>query len=133
MQLNELLNMHDLKHISQKTKISKAILESLFEKDFAKLKPIQAIGFISIVEREFDVELGELKKEAEEFYSEHKEVESSSTSNIYASSGKRKSRSKRWLIKLFVLMLIAFATWYFYQSYYMHKDPFALFGNTKQL
>ena len=52
-----------LKEISNKTFINKENLEHLLNKDFKKLHKTKALGFIQILEREFEVDLKELKNE----------------------------------------------------------------------
>jgi len=60
MQLNEILEENTIKGISQKTKISENNLENLLAANFAALKKIKTLGFISILEREYKADLSVL-------------------------------------------------------------------------
>ncbi len=56
-----------LKDVSNKTFINLDNLTALLDKDFAKLNRTKALGFIQILQREFGVDLQELKKEYLQF------------------------------------------------------------------
>ena len=71
MQLNELLENYSLKDIAKKTNISEENLDVLFNKEFEALTKVKAMGFISIVEREFKADLSALRKEAKSYYEKH--------------------------------------------------------------
>ena len=72
MQLNEILEEHTIKSISQKTKISEDNLENLLAANFDALKKIKTLGFISILEREYKADLSALREEALAHYSQEK-------------------------------------------------------------
>jgi len=59
----EKLKKIGLKEISNKTFINKENLEYLLNRNFEKLHKTQALGFIQILEREFDVDLKGLKND----------------------------------------------------------------------
>jgi len=67
-----LLREIGLKEVSNKTFINLDNLTALLDKDFVKLNKIKALGFIQILQREFDVDLNELKNEYLQFYNSHK-------------------------------------------------------------
>ncbi len=56
-----------LKEVSNKTFINLENLTALLDKDFAKLNRTKALGFIQILQREFNVDLNELKTEYLQF------------------------------------------------------------------
>lgn len=56
-----------LKEVSNKTFINLDNLTALLDKDFEKLNKTKALGFIQILQREFDVDLNELKNEYLQF------------------------------------------------------------------
>ena len=70
MQLNDILEENSVKAISQKTKISEENLENLLANRFENLKKIKTLGFISIIEREYNADLSALREDAQEYYSE---------------------------------------------------------------
>ncbi len=60
-----------LKEVSNKTFINLENLTALLDKDFAKLNRTKALGFIQILQREFGVDLNELKTEYLQFDNAH--------------------------------------------------------------
>ncbi len=113
MQLNEILEENTIKSISQKTKISEENLENLLAANFDALKKIKALGFISILEREYNTDLSALKGEALAYYSEEKE-ENGFTVGLPLDEEK-KGKSKLFL--LLILALLAYASWYFFTQF----------------
>ncbi|UPT77761.1 hypothetical protein MN086_01125 [Sulfurovum sp. XGS-02] len=109
MQLNEILEENTIKAISQKTKISEENLENLLAANFDAIKKIKALGFISILEREYNANLSQLKEEALAYYSQGKEDHSFTV--VRPMDGEKKGKSKLFL--LLVLALLAYASWYF--------------------
>lgn len=113
MQLNEILEENTIRSISQKTKISEDNLENLLAANFDPLKKIKALGFISILEREYNADLSALKEEALAFYSGEKE-ENGFTVGLPVDDEKR-GKSKLFL--LLILALLAYASWYFFTQF----------------
>lgn len=114
MQLSDILEEHSLKNISKKTNISEENIENLLEKRFDRIERVKTMGFLSIIEREFKAELGALRREAEAYYAEHDDVDQS-----IAFSGmliEEKRGKSKWLIVI-VLLLLAYASWYFVTQY----------------
>lgn len=110
MQLNDILEEHSIKQISKKTKISEENIERLLEKRFDKLDRVKAIGFLSIIEREFGIKLDTLKQEANNYYAEHIVHDQGVIVGVPLTSSKR-GKSKWFLIIVFALL--AYASWYF--------------------
>ena len=113
MQLSEILEENTIKGISQKTKISEENLENLFGSNFEALKKIKALGFISILEREYKADLSALREEALEYYSAHIEDHAFSVGAPMEEEGKGKSK----LFLLVVLALLGYASWYFFTQF----------------
>lgn len=113
MQLNEILEENSIKAISVKTKISEENLQDLLNSNFDRLKKIKALGFISIIEREYQVDLGALRDEALAYYGEHQEDDGFSVR--LPVSEEKKKRSKLFI--LVVLALLAYASWYFFAQF----------------
>ncbi|MDD2452126.1 MAG: hypothetical protein PHU67_09475, partial [Sulfurovum sp.] len=74
----------------------------------------KAMGFISIIEREFNADLGALKSEAQAYYAEQVPPEDSIVIRGMLVEGKR--RKPKWLLFI-VLVLLAYASWYFVTQY----------------
>ncbi len=111
MQLNELLQAHTLDEISEKTKISRRNLKHLFQKEFKVLPKTKALGFISILQREYPLNLDVLKKEAQEYYEAHGEEEEIGIALANKQEGNPPSKFN--FLPLLAVGLLAFATWYF--------------------
>ena len=63
MQLNEIIEENTLASISNRTRLSYENLEKLFKRDFSGFRKVQALGFISILEREYRADLSQLRAE----------------------------------------------------------------------
>jgi len=114
MQLHEILEENSTQAISKKTMISEDNIELLLAEDFSSLTKIKTMGFISIFERDYDADLGQLKKAALSYYDSHADLEESS--NIVLSQVEEgKKRSK--LFPLLILGLLAYASWYFFTQF----------------
>ena len=113
MQLNEILEENTIKSISQKTKISEENLENLLAANFDVLKKIKALGFISILEREYNADLSALKEEVLAFYSQGKEDHGFTVG--LPMDDEKKGKSKLFLF--LILALLAYASWYFFTQF----------------
>ncbi|MEA3419166.1 MAG: hypothetical protein U9Q90_07165 [Campylobacterota bacterium] len=59
----EQLKPYSIDTIHDKTQISTQSIESLLEHDFSAFSKVRFLGFVSIVEREFHVDLSDYKEE----------------------------------------------------------------------
>lgn len=114
MQLSDILEEHSLKNMSKKTNISEENLEYLLEKRFEKIERVKAMGFISIIEREFNADLSAFKSEVQAYYAEQIPPEESIVVTGMLVE-ERRGKSK-WLLFV-VLALLAYASWYFVTQY----------------
>jgi cytoskeletal protein RodZ len=114
MQLNDILEENSLKLISQRTNISESNLEALIESDFAKLKRVKTLGFISILEREYKVDLSALKEQAIEYYDNNIDDESSVTVGLPLPEDKK--GISIWF-RLLIIGLILFTIWFFFTQF----------------
>jgi len=115
MQLNELVKNYSLNTVSQKTNISVEVLEKLVNKEWDKLQKTKVNGFLQIIEREFDIDLSDIKQEAKEYYKDQKleqpqrpidlvdaEVDSRSTKRVVTN-----------LLTIVIVALAAYSAWYY--------------------
>jgi len=113
-----LLNNNDysLKTISDKTNISIENLEKLSNKEWDKFKKTQAIGLISIIEREFNEDLSSLKAEAIAYFDEHKEKVLDRPIDLVdaASVAGGGNRIISNIITIITLGAIGYAGWYYF-------------------
>ena len=113
MQLNDLVEEFGLDAISEKTNISPKNIELLLRKEFDELKRVKALGFISILEREYDAKFKELKEEALEYYDRHSE----DAGMILSEPEVKEGRSRTKFLPIMILTILAFlvyAGWYLY-------------------
>ena len=116
MLLND--NEYSIQTIQEKTNITVKNLEKLSERDWSHFKKPQVLGLISIIEREFNVDLTSLKDEAAAYYKEHQEQEpecpivllDSATDN--SGSGKLLSN----IITAISICAVGYAGWYYYSN-----------------
>ena len=113
MQLNEILEENSVKAISKKTNISEDNIETLLAGDFDKLKKVKTLGFIAIIEREYKAELGAMKEQALSHYAQYNGEESIALGLPIMEEKKGKSK----LFLLFVLLLLGYASWYFFTQF----------------
>ncbi|MEA1879742.1 MAG: hypothetical protein U9N11_03755 [Campylobacterota bacterium] len=114
MQLSDIVEKYSLKTMSETTNISENNLEYMIAEDFSSLTRPKALGFISIIEREYDVDLKPLKKTAIAYYETH-ESAASSVSIGLPLEDKKKGNSK-WFF-FFIFALLAYASWYFFSQF----------------
>lgn len=108
MQLNEILDENTVKAISAKTNIAEDNLEVLIASEFDKINRVKTLGFIAILEREYNADLSKLKEEAIAYYNAHS-VDGHVTLGMPLPEEK-KGKSK-WFM-LLVLLMIVYAIWY---------------------
>jgi hypothetical protein len=113
MQLNELLEENSTKTISQRTNIAEENIERLLDNDFGAIKRVKTLGFISILEREYKIDLSKLREDALAYYDQKGEDESVTLGLPIVEE--KKGRSKwLWLI---VLILLGYASWFFFTQF----------------
>lgn len=101
MNLENVLEENSIESISKKTNISTDNLKRIFERDFSAFKKVQALGFISILERDYNLDLSALKQECKDYFIDD---EGDVKISIYQAKPKGKGR---WLFFLFLLFLLA--------------------------
>lgn len=109
MQLNEILEENTLKSISKKTNISEEDIERLVSADFTQMKRAKALGFISILEREYKADLGTLKEQARTFYADSDEEKITLNTSAFQM---KERRGKSKLFVLVILLLLGYALWH---------------------
>ena len=90
--------------IHKDTHISKEYVQGIIHGSFEGLHPVQLSGFISILEREYDVDLSELKRQAKE---QLQRVASSSERKVFVAPVKQKNNSIVYTILLIAIFLAA--------------------------
>ncbi len=113
MQLNEILEENSTKSISQKTNIPEEKINSLLNKEFDQINKVHALGFVSIIEREFNADLTSLKEEINAYYEENAKKDTGVVVGTPIPVSRRKTK---WFLIL-VLFALGYATWHFLTQY----------------
>lgn len=114
MQLSDILEEHSLKNISKKTNISEENIENILEKKFENIDRVKTMGFLSIIEREFNADLSALRSEAQSYYATYGDGDRGVVVGV-PFSVEKKGKSQ-WLF-IVVFVLLAVASWYFLTQY----------------
>jgi len=101
--------MEELKKIGvqkiyEKTHIPAKHIKSLFEDDFESLNKVQFLGFISILEREYNIELNELKEKGLEHFKEITNDEHLE-SKLFIATQKKNKHLKLYLVLVFLILI----------------------------
>jgi hypothetical protein len=111
MQLNELIEKEGLEAVSEKTNISLDNLNRLINEDFEGLNRVKALGFLSILQREYGVDIGALDASIRSYFEEHTP---NSDEPLLVSIDK--SNSGGGLFKWIVILAFLGGVWYLYST-----------------
>jgi cytoskeletal protein RodZ len=114
MQLNELLEEHSIGTISERTMISEDNIKRMITEDFSALSKAKAMGFLSILEREYQLDVKSIKKNIVAHY-DTLENDDEIVNLTHPRVEEKKGRSK-WFFFL-MLALLAYASWYFFTQF----------------
>ena len=91
--------------IYETTHISKQHVQAILHESFEDISKIQFIGFISILEREYNIELDDLKSKGLNYFSEfpQKDVKSET---VFVTSKKKKNYSKFYIFFVLVIFVV---------------------------
>ena len=112
-ELNEIIEENTLPTISKKTRISVQNLEALLKRDWGRLKKVQALGFLSILEREYHLDLSDMRADCRAYYETHGEEEAQGPVITPIPEPQRRGPSKG-LLSLVVLLAVLGASVYLY-------------------
>ncbi len=113
MTLNELIEQDGYLPISQQTNISVENLKFLEEENFEKLSRVKALGFINILEREYDLDMTDLAFHIKTYFEENK-LEVGNEVVVLSKDSRDNSGFKffNWLM----IAGLLYALWYFYND-----------------
>ena len=118
MRLDDLIEEHTIDSIAKKTNVAEEVITKLLNQEFKTMKLPQALGALSIIEREYGVDLGALRQECKAYFADHKTLESTLPSQLPVEN-KRRFASR--LLVFVLLALLAYGAWYFFTEYYKQK------------
>jgi len=105
----EAIKKHDITTIQHRTKISQYNIKALLERDFSKIRKVQFLGFVSILEREFELDLTTYKEE----YFAILGTSHSSTPEIEVFVSEKEPRLKGQQVKIILIALGVIAIAFF--------------------
>ena len=118
MQLNDLIEEYTIESIAKKTNVTEEVIARLHNKEFKTMKLPQAMGALSIIEREYDVDLDALRQECKAYYGD---ISLSATGLAGISPIKKERRVIPRLLVFVLLILLVYGAWYFFTGYYNQK------------
>jgi len=98
----------NIQKIHEKTHISRKHVKALLDEDFKDLNKIQFLGFITILEREYELDLKELRESGLEHFQQIQNDTDISKKKLFLAPKRRKNYTKIYLL-LVALMLVAVA------------------------
>jgi hypothetical protein len=110
MKLNELIEKYGLEAISEKTNISIDNLNKLLRQDFEGLNRVKALGFLSILQREYNMDIDSLKESIKAYFEDNTP---SNDEPVLVSIDKKEERGLGFL-KWIVVALLLGGLWYLY-------------------
>ncbi len=127
MQLDDLTEERSIASIQNRTNLAKDVIENIFAKNFKALNRTQALGAISIIEREFKLDLSPLKEECKHYYSLHPMDERSVV--IPVPSVESDPVWPKFLMVV-IIGVLGYGGWYFFTEYYQKQiHPITVEGN----
>ncbi len=127
MQKNlEYLKSLDINDIQDKTHISMSSLEAILSRSYDKLERIHFSGFISILEREYQVDLSDVRSEYAALYPKHS-TDQSAQVNLIANEPSSNKSYKGWFI-LLLLLVLALAGFFIADKYMLNTSKFSWMG-----
>ncbi len=119
----DFFDIYNIKDISKKTRISEFDLQILKNKEFDKIDKSKGLGFIKIIEREYLVDLSELKNELIAYLKEHNKIQN--TEFFIAPPPKKKNNK---IAAVFFLLLII-VVGIFYMMYFKNEHKIIINTN----
>jgi flagellar basal body-associated protein FliL len=95
-----------IQEIHEKTHISFVNIEAILNRSYGKLERVNLVGFISILQREYEIDLSDFMHEFEQYTQEHAD-EVPKKVDTYTTRPTQKSSNKIWWILLLVLVAVA--------------------------
>lgn len=94
--------------IHEATHLSKEHIQALLHESFDTINKVQFFGFVSILEREYNLDLLDLKKKGEEYYSSLNEKGDNKAKNVFVTPKRKKDYTTLYII-IAVMIFLAVA------------------------
>ncbi len=126
MQKNlDFLKTLDIHEIQSRTHISMSSLEAILNQSYDKLERIHFSGFISILEREYQVDLSDIRSEYAAFNPAPSVQQPTVAVNTLRNDTPKKENQKGWLLLLLIIIGIL-AALFFVNKYILNTQKFSL-------
>ena len=114
MGLSELLEQQDLKLVSIRTMISEENIKRIVSEDYSNLTKAKALGFLSILEREYQLDLKDVRSNAKAYFA--MQVPGEISANIALPKVEDSKKRPKWFL-FSILLLLGYASWYFFTQF----------------
>mgnify|MGYP000010573623 CR=1 FL=1 len=104
----EKLKLIGIQRIHEDTHIAREHIVAVINGNFQELHKVQFLGFVSILEREYNLELQELKQRGLAYYQEQSSVENSHTGVFVVAKSNKKSTLPYIVIAILIMFVVAF-------------------------
>ena len=89
------------------THITLMHINAILNEDFAVINRVQFLGFLSILEREYDIDLSDIRVDGEEFYKQQKDSTSDDNNSVFITTGNNKTFKVLYISIGLILFLTA--------------------------
>ncbi len=115
------LNINDMHNT---THISISSLEAILSRSYDKLERIHFSGFISILEREYQVDLSDIRSEYAAFHPKPQVQHAAANVNAMLKETPKKENQKGWLVLLLIVVGVL-AAFFFVNKYILNTQKFS--------
>jgi len=105
MSVEEFFELHSIEEINKKTKISPISLRYIKNKDFDKLIRVKFIGFVRLIEKEYNVDLSELIEDYKNFYNKDEIKAEKTEKKEVKNEEKPQKESKNYFFTILIVVL----------------------------
>ncbi len=106
-----------IEKIAEDTHILPSDIEAIIKKEFSKLNRTKALGFIKILEREYKLDLSDWRREYQDFITSNQQEDYSHIFVTVQEDNEEEKENKLFLIiGIVALIIIAYGTYYFFNS-----------------
>ena len=109
MNAEKFFNLYSIEEISKKTKISPVSLRLIKERKFDKIPRVKFLGFINVIQREFNIDLSELIEEYNSYANPPKE-------ELLKEEIIKPPKNKKPFLILFLILLLIISGIYLYKQ-----------------
>jgi len=88
--------------IHNDTHIIKSHIESILNEDFESINKVQMFGFLSIIEKQYDLDLSSIRENARDFYNEHR-LDADEQGSVFVIASKNKQSSVFYIFLIFIV------------------------------